>query len=297
MSDSGTFLVDKFKADTASQENQNLEDTLLEDDILNDFAAPAVQRTPRVSLRFPLDLGHLLDQNYPFVQFQIIKFRDRWALMEDNDKSAKLADIASQKDILGTINLPLPQDFQNSVAPQWEIADSQVIAAGEDLYKKLMSGNVLGAIQNSGPNLRAILFGGISKKIQFQTANPKKQAFFGGIEPRTFAFNYTFSPQSEAEAIIIESIIREFTKHSLPELNGPGDAYFNFPSEYLITFHGTKGFPILDKGTNSCVCTSVSTNYTSSGVMQLLRSGHVVQIGLALTFTETTVRTKTDPGV
>lgn len=266
-----------------------------------DSSGAAIPKYKFGSLRYPPNLGNLLDQSYPFVSFRAIKFRDRWALLENNASSAGVADKPQQKDILGDIHLPLPQDFQNSVAPQWEIADSQILAAGEQVYKALTSGAIIRNAIAGAPALRnelgAIFAGGISKKIRFQTANPKKQAFFGGIEPRSFAFNYSFSPQSLKEAQLIENIIKQFTIHSLPELTSPGDAFFNFPSEFLISFNNTKGFPILSKGNNSCVCTSVSTNYSQAGIMQLLQSGHVVQIGLSLTFTETTIRTKQDPGI
>ena len=154
-----------------------------------------------------------------------------------------------------------------------------------------------GAISTGGQaagDLFKLLSAPIDKKLFAgrKTANPKKQAFFNGIEPRTFSFNYTFAPQSEAEANTIQSIIKQFTVNSLPSTDGVNDILFNFPAEYLISFENVKGFPII----SSCVCTGVATNYSPS-TMQLLKSGHTVQIGLSLSFTETDVRTSEDPGV
>ena len=131
------------------------------------------------------------------------------------------------------------------------------------------------------------------KKTVGMIANPKKQALFDGVAPREFTFEHIFTPKNLKEAQTVEQIISMFTVHSLPSIDtASGNLLFDFPEEFIISFHGVQGFPKL----SPCVCTGVVTNYTPSS-LQLLEDGHAVQIVLALQFVETTIRTQQYPGI
>jgi hypothetical protein len=129
------------------------------------------------------------------------------------------------------------------------------------------------------------------KRTGNRIANPKMQALFNGVNERTFAFEYIFTPTTEEEANKVEQIIKTFTMYSLPNVT-EDYLIMEFPHEYQISFHGVKGFPILD----SCVCTGIATNYTPN-TLQLLKDGHSVQITFALSFMETTLKVQGRAGV
>jgi hypothetical protein len=246
-------------------------------------------------MRYPHDLDK---SNLPFVTFDIVKFRQRnfvrdgkvTALNSVSDlyTQPNTAIIASDKITpLSFVALPLPTELSNSYNPQWEVSDQQLVSALSDY----LNNNDKSQIEAFGPTIASVLFGGIAK-LGGKTPNPKKQAIFNGIDARSFSFNYSFTPRSLKEANTLEAIIKELTEYSLPSLTNASDAFFDFPAEFLIRFHNVQGFPIYDY----CVCTGITTNYTPQS-MQLLSSGHSVQINLTLNFLETSLRTKESPGI
>jgi hypothetical protein len=290
-----------------------------------------------MSITFPLDLTTRLDKDFPCVQFQIVKFKERTLLKDAVDQSSildydalaakmeddqdfnalmyeldtthtpepqlieeyrkrKQARKLAPKGTLETVEnvfLLLPQQLQNNYTPNWEMADMILTETLEDIiYSSRGAGEAL-HMAVTGFAAAALSMGGqYAQKFGARTPNPKKQALFNGIEPRSFGFDYTFSPQTKQEAEVIDRIITSFVTYSLPTLNTPNSAFFGFPCEYRIIFHNTKGFPDI----NWCVCTGVSTNY-SPNMMQLVESGHASQISLSLLFLEADLRTQQNPGI
>lgn len=287
-----------------------------------------------MSIRYPIDLSTRANKDFPFVQFQIAKFRERTLLKDfqgqssvvdgnqagkiltdqelieglenvpgdatDFDKIQQLRAKSAQwvinvtggTEVIQDIFLPLPQSLQNNYSPNWEMTDMILINSILDGHNAEDTTQGLSlALQGVGA---AVLnrTGQFAQKFAAMTPNPKKQALFNGIEPRTFSFDYTFSPQSLQEAETIDRIVTTFTKYSLPSLKDPTSAFFGFPCEFRILFHKTTGFPIY----NWCVCTGVSTNY-GPNTIQLLESGHATQIQMTLSFLETDLRTQERPGV
>lgn len=285
------------------------------------------------TLRYPLDLGAKNSKAIPYVQIRIAKYRERilfqdyknavslisdrldaeskkkqdnagvftdeqqkWLL--DNNKK-KLENLNSMADVtveLANVFLPLPLNLQNTYQPMWQQEDMFIINGLRDVADAAsrgdgeatiygIAGTVLAAASNNNGGL-------LSQKLFGVTPNPKKQAFFTGIEARTFTLEYTFSAQSKKEAEVIENIIKTLTKYSLPSLASPTDSFFSFPAEFMINFVNVEGFPKL----NWCVCTGVSTNY-APGSMQILESGHAIQIGLIMTFQEASLRTQESMGL
>jgi len=272
---------------------------------------------------FPSDLGDV-NANYPYTEFQIIEFRERNFVV---DKNRQLTNISPKRDILDVIALPMPEGVENNYNLDWEMADTRMIKAIEEA---MQNDSILDAFKSSKTqgNIGAILLGSVSKVFAQKTPNPKKQALFNGLSPRTFRFDYSFAPQSLKEAQDLEKIIKTFIKASLPktygatfkesekrsdnsetlqEIQGPGapeiegfyetvddalSSFFGFPSEFMITFKGTKGFPVM----SGCVCTAINTNYTPQSI-QLFESGHSIQINLSLQFMETELLRRTKPGI
>lgn len=252
------------------------------------------------SYRFPPDLGFLVEENkLPYVEFGIVKFRDRNLIKDTGPVSGSVPFTTYDGDqtknfttILDRVWLPLPANMSNSYSPSWDMAGMPLIETARAALQSnggLMSAEAAKKFAEAG---LGIVAGGLIQKFTSQTPNPKKQALFNGIDPRSFTFNWLLTPQSEAEAKLIETIIATFTKNALPDLENKSDSFFDFPAEFEIVFHNVKGFPAL----SYCVCTNVSTDY-SAGATQLLQSGHSVQVALSLSFSETDLRTKSRPGL
>ena len=251
-------------------------------------------------LIFPPDLGsNAVGTAHPFMSFQFIEYRSRWALLERSGKNtAKIQDQAAEKKLKQAIYLPLPQELSATAAPVWEMQDSRLLAGA-------LSHNTFGSLEGLSDTIGGIMANmaiNMIPDIAKQAAggafglaiNPKKQMFFQGIDARDFSFSWTLSPKSSDEADKIQDIIYKFTSCALPGLaDGPNSTYFDFPYECIITFHNTKGFPQFSE---SLVCTGVQTSYAPGG-MQLLADDHAAHIHLALSFKETTIRSQQDPGV
>lgn len=258
-------------------------------------------------LRYPPDLRALDGSNtpLPYVSIDIINFRERNFVYDKGEANL----ISSSKEYLASVILPLPENgVTNSYSMNWEMANTQGIKVIEALSK--------GNIREAGAGVSAIVAGGVFRRIANKTPNPKKQALFDGIEPRSFTLEYVFFPQSRQEVDILGKVIRTLTSYALPELSEAEyettageptntetentdnefvvfdrSAFFEFPSEFEITYRNVKGFPKY----NPAVCTSISTNYGSQ--LQLFESGHSIQINLSMSFLETEFVRRGRPGV
>lgn len=250
-------------------------------------------------VRYPPDLTPD-SRRIPYTKFRMIKYRERLFVKD----RTKFKEISSETSAIGTVIMPLPENINNSNNLNWEMTSLQ----GVKLLEKIFEGSTGGkGVLGAGADIAALYAPQISKIAAQKTPNPKKQALFNGIEPRTFSFTYTFSPQSRREAEELEKMIKLLTVNILPatsdlEITGPvideledrfiEAAFFQFPAEFLISFHNVEGFP----KPRACVCTNISTNYSPTTV-QLLESGHSVQIALSLSFLETELLRSSNPGV
>ena len=239
--------------------------------------------------RFPEDIGQ---RQLPFVQFKAVKYKDKSFIVTDKEGDKLKSNDKTQIIPADSFYLPLPSDISNAYSLNWEMTGLKGAATLLEFFDNTKNGSGMGAVGNSLGDFAGILFDRSAQILTRQTPNPKKQALFNGVEPRTFTFQYTFSPHSIKEAKKIEDIIERFTNYSLPSLENNNSAFFQFPHEFEIRFHNVAGFPKLSQ----CVCTNVQTNYNPSAV-GLLESGHALQTSLSLTFLETDLRRKESAGI
>lgn len=250
-----------------------------------------------MAIRYPLDLGHKAENNFPYMSFDIIKFRDRNFIKDSAPSSSGKPDtvnpIVKLSDqpptVLNTVYLPLPDNVQNNYSPSWEMTDLRFVQGIRELAAA--NGVLEGAMALVG-TIYSYTLGDLNKKVFSQTPNPKKQAIFQGIEPRYFSWQWTFLPYSQQESEVVENIIKAFTENSLPDLESSASTFFDFPSEYAISFRNVKGFPT----PGYCVCNGVNVSYSQSNT-QIMEDGHASQITLSLSFMETDLRTKRKPGL
>lgn len=193
------------------------------------------------------------------------------------------------------IILAIPQNVQDNFTVAWDMNDQRVIQSGLQALSGVKDSgslnDLLKAVGGGASNIGLGVFGNSAKAFTGYAANPRKQALFEGVEHRVFTFDFIFTPRDEREAKQIIEIIRCFKKNSAPRKAASG-AMLQFPKQFLISFKNVQGFPEID----ACVCLNVSHNYTTAG-LQLLSSGHSVQIAMSITFQETTLRTEEFPGI
>lgn len=200
---------------------------------------------------------------------------------------------------------PLPQQFGTSYSSQWEMKDTKFIDIALRGFSNALNrfdGNgkasameVFGGVTDlaqMGTDIATVaLFGQFSQIFGARTLNPKKQAIYNGIDPRSFGFDYTFVAHSAKEAETIEKMLSDLVYCTLPS-EAEDKLFFEFPYEWEIKFHNVRGYPKL----SSCVCNSISVNPGTSNA-QLLDSGHPIQMNLTMSFMETSLRTKQSPGI
>ena len=137
----------------------------------------------------------------------------------------------------------------------------------------------------------------LAAKIFGATTNPYMEVLFGGVELRTFTYNFTFAPRSREERDEVQKIIHTFRFYAAPELRSNESLYMGLPAEFDIHYmyqpeSGTesKENPYFNK-IATCVLTSVNVDYTPGGVYSH-DDGSPVKITMALSFLETEMITK-----
>ena len=138
--------------------------------------------------------------------------------------------------------------------------------------------------------------------------NPYMEVFFGGMELRTFQYNFTFAPKNQNETDDVQAIIQLFRFHMTPELQGENMRYLTLPSTFDIHYmyqhsvtktgrRGTRATIDVAQENNfynkiaTCVLNNVAVDYSSNGVKSFA-DGAPTSITMSLQFTETEILTK-----
>lgn len=300
----------------------SFDDYIKNKDSLN-FAVPTIDGLEDLNKygthKFPPDLGSLAESGRPYMEINAIKFRERNIVNEYNithsDTLITDGDYASTLEItLGTIFLPLPLAINNTFNVGWEMQDNRLVQAIRDFIREpdTTQGNV-NSLAIGVNYIGSLLIGGAFSNFQMAAINPKKQAVFNEVSPRTFEFSWTFYPQNQKEADTLHDISDVMNIAALPSLgnfatfvtgNGLSEEenkkkkiellgedersqFLLFPDEFRLTFHNVNRFPKI----SPCVCTQVSLNYAPE-MLSITESGHTSAIQLTLAFIETSVKTK-----
>jgi hypothetical protein len=123
-------------------------------------------------------------------------------------------------------------------------------------------------------------------------SNPRKELLFKGVDFRTFNFDYSFFPRSEAEAKNVENIIKTFKFHMHPEYKDAGKFLYLYPSEFDISYYTNDGENQHIHRHTSCVLTEMNINYTPNGNFNTFRNGMSTQVNISLSFKELALMSK-----
>jgi hypothetical protein len=154
---------------------------------------------------------------------------------------------------------------------------------GQDLITKYFQSilvNSLGA--NTTPE-------GLLSRASGSVLNPNLELLFGGVNLRSFAFDFDFAPRDEKESNVVKEIIRVFKQSMAPKTgsNTEGAGLFiSAPNIFLLKYKsGNQDHPYLNKF-KPCALTSMGMNYTGSGSYSTYADKTPVHMKLSLSFTE-----------
>ena len=125
--------------------------------------------------------------------------------------------------------------------------------------------------------------------------NPQIQMIFNGVGFRTFQLAFTFTPRSQTEAQMVDTIISTFKYHYAPDVlsaNASDNGLFYIPPSYfnLEFMFGSVENRYLPKY-GDCVLGGIDVNYAPNGFASHT-DGAPVQTQLTLSFTEMEIVTK-----
>ena len=140
------------------------------------------------------------------------------------------------------------------------------------------------------------IFGGLRGVI----LNPNVELLFGGTDLRNFQLSYKLVPRNDKEAAIIKDIVDVFRRAMLPRFTDGSDiALLGIPNKNdannFIKVPNVCKVSFMKGGTlnefvpqyKMCAITQVDVNYTPDGTYATYGDGHMVAIGLNISFQET----------
>jgi len=152
-----------------------------------------------------------------------------------------------------------------------------------------IAGGVLGS--NAGTVAAVVTGGGVAgivgnvknefSKNRQRVMNPREFMLFKSPTLRQFAFNFTFVPSNEAEAMDVPEIIKFFRMAAYPSLHTGGIDYV-FPDAFRIQFLESKHMIKIPE----VVCISVNVTYNPNSISYFRVDNLPVDIQLQLQFQE-----------
>ena len=216
----------------------------------------------------------------------------------------------------GTVVLPMQPNLSETNSIDWggdklnpiraafaSIASETIERIGEGNFKEAFNALAGGTIntaqslmENEEVRNAAIAFfagqavgANIQARATGQVINPNLELLFSGPRLRTFNFNFTLTPRSDDEAIMIRKIIKFFKRTSAPSLVSDG-LFLKTPSIYQLTYifddeNSEVQHPYLNKF-KPCALTSFNVNYTPDGSYSTYKTGSMTSYAISLSFGE-----------
>ncbi len=155
---------------------------------------------------------------------------------------------------------------------------------GQDLVTNAFSSALVNSVANGSVSPTALLSRATGKVL-----NPNLELLFGGVNLRSFQFDFDFAPRDEKESNVVKEIIRIFKQSMAPKTgsNTAGAGLFiEAPNIFLLKYKsGNQDHPYLNKF-KPCALTSMGMNYTGSGSYATYADKTPVHMKLSLSFTE-----------
>ena len=226
--------------------------------------------------------------------------------------------------ITDSIALYMPADVKDTTSASYNGAEMGVLglaaASGGKFIQDFQSQDFASAVKNLAGSARGLVeeavlkiggglasaatlgtissedITGLANKAFGRATNPYMEVLFDKVGMRSFSYSFTFSPRNEDETNDVQTIIKMFRFHMLPELKGTNQRYMTLPSTFDI--HYMYQFNTETANENqfynkiaTCVLNNVTVDYTPDGVKSFA-SGAPTQIKMSLSFDETEMLTK-----
>jgi hypothetical protein len=156
---------------------------------------------------------------------------------------------------------------------------------------------IIGGVVGAAADVDSAAIGQFAEKAFGQATNPFMEVLFQGVGMRSFTYNFTFSPRNPDETNDVQTIIKMFRFHMLPELQGQNKTFMTLPSTFDIHYmYQGKNADIHHENQfytkiATCVLKGCNVDYTPDGVKSF-DSGAPTQIKMSLVFQETEMLTK-----
>lgn len=202
--------------------------------------------------------------------------------------------------ITQAISLYIPDTMSTTQNIQWENASlwksgAKLIRGAGDKAGGKVGGNMLKRFGlNAIRSLSSLLEGiGDFAGAAGYAINPQLLVIFRTVDPRSFTYEFYFSPKNEAEAQAVYDIIYTFRFHAAPEAHvGPG-VFFIAPSTFDIEFMHKGRRNVWLHQIKTCVLKQYNVDYAPHGWSTLI-DGMPVVTRLVLYFQEVDIICKED---
>lgn len=220
--------------------------------------------------------------------------------------------VISQTRITQAISLYIPDSMSFSSQYDWQ--DASLTDLGGKLLKggqigggamneafKSIEGKASEGLKHLGAGALADIIAGaggpgsglgdVGLGIAGLAVNPQIFVLFRGVDLRTFAFDFIFTPKSPEEAANVRNIVKAFRFHAAPEIDNRIGRYFIAPSTFNVEYmyRGQRNQNIFQMST--CVIQRIHVDYAPYG-WSTFNDGQPVQTHLSLVMKETEILTK-----
>lgn len=224
---------------------------------------------------------------------------------------------AASSNMLSSIYIPLPDQLLDATTVKvgpFELGISGASAAtaintiggGLEAIEKSLNGLDIGAILGTAAagaikNAVSSIAPNVQKGIEAGAGailNPFQALIFDGVDLKSYAWNWTFSPKSISETETLKSIIRTIKYHIHPyykELDvgvkAGGRAFLNYPSVCVPLITGVKTLVM-----KPCMISQFQVDYGGGGELAFLQGGEPAVVRISMTLSEMQIWTREDYG-
>jgi len=207
-----------------------------------------------------------------------------------------------------TIILHMPDSITTQYHAEWQAeelgAASDFVSAikGSGTLKEALSSAGIGGLGIAGTMLNQFTnlnFKDAMSRSTRLSINPHMEVIFNGIGFREFSFKFRFTPESEAEALNVDNIIRAFKFYAAPEiLRGTAGRFWIYPAEFDIQYYANGKENLFLNKISTCALTNLEVNYTPVGQWSAFRPHPDIEgqpsvcTDITLTFKELEIITK-----
>ena len=254
-------------------------------------------------LRYPISLR---SDHQDVIKFMMVKYSPKKFATETFGFSSREKVGSKNRNIIGTVVLPIPAGISDANAASWGGADMNAgqaaaaaaalgfIGGGAEAGTSSLnttidnissySDEVKTAIKNSFTDA-AVGTTGLLTRTTGQIINPNMELLFNAPSLRPFTFTFKMSARSPEEAKAIRSIIR-FFKQGMSPIRSESTLFLKSPHTFQLQYlHRKEEHKFLNKF-KECALTSFAVNYTPEGQYATFLDGAMVSYEISMQFQE-----------